>query len=197
MKFLAGIVLAVLIGAPAQGAQDQGTQSQATPPVAAPAQATAAPAIDPAKEADIRQLLDIAGTTALVDQLMDRTIQSLKPVMTNSLPAGNYRAQLIDLFFAKFRSKFDTKRLLDLAIARYNENFSDDEIKGLIAFYQTPLGHKVITVLPSMMAELQGDGQKMGQEIGRGSMMEVLQEHPELAQALQEAAARRGGAPNQ
>lgn len=192
MKFLAAVLLAAFIGASVQAAQNQAT------PLAPPStQATAGPAIDPAKEADIRRLLDLGGTTALVGQLMDRTMQSLKPVMTNSLPPGDYRAQLIDLFFDKFRSKFDTKRILDLAVARYNENFSDDEIKGMIEFYQTPLGHKVITVLPSLTAELQGDGQKMGQEIGRESMMEVLQEHPELRQALQEAAARRSDGPNQ
>ncbi|MGH9733289.1 MAG: DUF2059 domain-containing protein [Candidatus Acidiferrales bacterium] len=192
MKLFAAIMLAVLIGVPAQAAQNQ-TPSAVTPPT----HGTAAPAVDPAKEADIRRLLDLEGTTTLVDQMMDRTVQSLKPVMTNSLPAGDYRAQLIDLFFEKFRSKFDSKQLLDLTVARYNENFSDDEIKGLIDFYQTPLGRKVTTVLPSMMAELQGDGQKMGQEIGRESMMEVLQEHPELAQPLHEAAARQGGGSSQ
>lgn len=191
MRLLAAVALACLLGAPANA------QNQAPSVVTPPTRATAAPAIDPAKEADIRRLLDLAGTTTLVDQMMDRTVQSLKPVMTNSLPPGDYRAQLIDLFFEKFRSKFSTRALLDSAVARYNENFSDKEIKGLIEFYQTPLGRKVTAVLPSMMAELQGDGQKMGQEIGRESMIEVLQEHPELAQALHEAAARQGGGSSQ
>lgn len=191
MRLLAAAALACLLGAPAKA------QNQAQQVVTPPTRATAAPAIDPAKEADIRRLLDLAGTTTLVDQMMDRTVQSLKPVMTNSLPPGDYRVQLIDLFFEKFRSKFSTRALLDSAVGRYNENFSDEEIKGLIDFYQTPLGRKMTTVLPSMMAELQGDGQKMGQEIGRESMIEVLQEHPELAQALHEAAARQGGGSSQ
>lgn len=191
MRLLAAIALACLFTAPANA------QNQSMPTATPPVHATAAPAIDPAKEADIRRLLDLAGTTTLVNQMMDRTVQSLKPVMTNALPPGDYRTQLIDLFFEKFRSKFSTKTLLDSAVARYNENFSDEEIKGLIEFYQSPLGRKVTTVLPSMMAELQGDGQKMGQEIGRESMIEVLQEHPDLAQALHEAAARQGGGSSQ
>ena len=137
------------------------------------------------------------GTTTLIQGMMDRMVQSLKPIMANSLPPGDYRDQLLDLFFQKFRTKFATKQFIDLAVARYDENFSDAEIKGLIDFYQTPLGRKMTTVLPTLTAELQQDGQKYGQEIGRDSMVEVLAEHPELKQALEDAAARRAGGPNQ
>ena len=109
---------------------------------------------------------------------------------------GDYRDRLSELFFEKFRSKFDTKTLMDLAVARYDENFSDQEIKGLISFYETPLGRKVVTLLPKLTVELQQDGQRLGQQIGRDSMQEVLAEHPEMAQALQEAA-RHSVAPPQ
>jgi len=126
---------------------------------------------------------------------MNNMQQSLKPVLTNSLPPGEYRERLTDLFFEKFRSKFDTKRLLDLAVVRYDENFSDQEIKGLLEFYQTPLGRKVVTVLPKLSGELQQDGRQMGQQLGRESMVEVLSEHPDIAQELREAS-RRAAQPN-
>lgn len=200
MKFLgfAVVALATVIAAPVQAAQNQTAQNQAAPqPAVALTQSAAAPAIDPAKEADIRRLLDLVGTAAMVEQVVGRTEQSLNPVLANSLPPGDYRDRLIQLFFEKFNSKFTSQKILDLAVARYNENFSDEEIKGLVDFYQTPLGHKVATVLPTLMAELQQDGGTMGRELGRESMMEVLQEHPDLRQALQEAAARRSGAPTQ
>lgn len=200
MKFLgfAVVALATVIAAPVQAAQNQTAQNQAAPqPAVAPTQSAAAPAIDPAKEADIRRLLDLVGTAAMVEQVVGRTEQSLNPVLANSLPPGDYRDRLIQLFFEKFNSKFTSQKILDLAVARYNENFSDEEIKGLVGFYQTPLGHKVATVLPTLMAELQQDGGTMGRELGRESMMEVLQEHPDLRQALQEAAAHRSGAPTQ
>jgi hypothetical protein len=150
--------------------------------------------IDPAKEADIRRLLDLAGTAALVQQLMSSMEQNMKPVLANSLPQGDYREKLIDLFFEKFHSKFDAKKILDLAVVRYDENFSDSEIKGLIEFYQTPLGNKLITMLPKVTAELQQDGQKLGRDMGRDSMIEVLAEHPDIAKALQEASQNRAPA---
>jgi hypothetical protein len=140
--------------------------------------------IDPAKEADIRRLLDVMGAKAIVRQIMDGMEKNLKPMMVNSLPPGVYRDRLVELFFQKFQSKADTQQLLDLAVPGYDKYFSDEEIKGLIAFYQTPLGQKAMQVLPNLSLELQSQGSKWGQELGRQCMVEVLSEHPDLAQAL-------------
>ncbi|HEY6903098.1 MAG TPA: DUF2059 domain-containing protein [Candidatus Acidoferrales bacterium] len=183
MKALAAMVLFVM-GASLQAAQIQYQVGPVPPPAVAPA---ASAKIDPAKEADIRRLLEATGTTTLMQQVMDNMQKSLKPVLTNSFPPGEYREKLVDLFFEKFRSKLDTKRLVDLAVARYDEQFSDEDIKGLIAFYETPLGQKAVSALPKLTIELQQDGQSLGQQMGRESMIEVLAEHPELAKALQDA----------
>ena len=183
MKSFAAVVLFVM-GTSLQAGQNQYQVGPVPPPAAAPA----APAkIDPAKEADIRRLLEATGTTTLMQQVMDNMQKSLKPVLTNSFPPGEYREKLVDLFFEKFRSKLNTKRLVDLAVIRYDEQFSDEDIKGLISFYETPLGQKAVSALPKLTIELQQDGQTLGQQMGRESMIEVLAEHPELAKALQNA----------
>lgn len=184
MKAFAAMVLFVM-GTSLQAGQNQYQVGPVPPPAAAPAVQAK---IDPAKEADIRRLLEVTGTTTLMEQVMDNMQKSLKPVLTSSFPPGEYREQLVDLFFEKFRSKLDTKRLIDLAVVRYDEQFSDEDIKGLISFYGTPLGQKAVSVLPKLTIELQQDGQALGQKMGRDSMVEVLAEHPELAKALQNAA---------
>jgi hypothetical protein len=143
--------------------------------------------IDPAKTADIRRLLEVAGAKALVTQSMTGMEKNIRPMLLSSLPPGEYRDQLIDLFFAKFHSKLDTQKLLDMAVPAYDKYLSHEEIKGLLRFYETPLGQKALTVMPKLMGELQEAGQKWGGELGRTSMMEVLAEHPELAKALEEA----------
>src|SRR5262245_25632505 len=144
--------------------------------------------IDPAKEADIRKLLDLVGTKALVSQTIDSMSKSIKPLLTNSLPPGEYREKLVDLFFAKFTTKTNVDHLLDLAVPVYDKNFSHQEIRALIDFYQTPLGQKTITALPKVTAEMQEQGRKWGEELGKQCMLEVLAEHPELADALNAAA---------
>jgi uncharacterized protein len=144
--------------------------------------------IDPAKEADIRKLLELVGTKALVSQTMESMSKSIKPLLTNSLPPGDYREKLVDLFFAKFTAKADVQHLLDLAVPVYDKNFSQQEIRSLIGFYQTPLGQKAIATLPKVTAEMQEQGRKWGEDLGKQCMVEVLSEHPELADALNAAA---------
>jgi hypothetical protein len=55
-------------------------------------------------------------------------------------------------------------RLLDASARIYARHFSEDDLRGLVAFYKTPLGSKLIAQLPEvspecsqMSAELGGD----------------------------------------
>lgn len=107
-------------------------------------------------------------------------------MMIEALPAGDYREKLVDLFFEKFQSKFAAQQLIDLAVPSHDRYFTDEEIKDLIQFYQTPLGQKAITTLPQLTQEPRESGQKMGEKIGQDSMMEVLDEHPELKKQLED-----------
>jgi uncharacterized protein len=166
-------------------AQPAGQGQQNVPP---PVLSDAPLKIDPAKEADIRRLFELTGGKALATQVMDEMGKNLKPLLTNSLPPGQYREKLVDLFFVKFQSKIDMQQLLDLAVPIYDKHLSHPEVRGLIEFYQTPLGQKTLKVLPAMLSELQEAGRKWGSDLGRDSMKEVLAEHPDLAKDLEDAA---------
>jgi hypothetical protein len=148
--------------------------------------ATSAPA-DPAKAADIRKLMALVNTEEMAGGLMKAMTQEIRPIVINSLPPGDYREKLVDLFLEKFRSDADMKHLLELLAPIYDKYLSDDEIKGLIVFYQTPLGKKTLEVMPKVMAESQEEGRKWGEGMGRQAMQEVLAEHPDLARQLDEA----------
>jgi hypothetical protein len=162
-------------------APEQRTDQQQSAPAAQPQK------IDPAKAADIRQLLDVVGAKALMSQTMDTMADNIKPLLAKALPPGEYRERLIDLFFVKFKSKADPQQLLESIVLLYDKYLSAEEIKGLIQFYQTPLGQKTVTVIPKLMAESEEQGRKWGEELGRDSMLEVLTEHPELKKAMEDA----------
>jgi hypothetical protein len=139
------------------------------------------------KQADIRRLLALTGAASVAVQAMNEMEKSIRPLMTNSLPPGDYRDKLVDLFFEKFKSKQDPDKLVELIVPIYDKYYTADEIKGLIELYQTPLGKKMIAVLPKILAESQAAGGQWGQQLGRQCMMEVLAEHPELEQAVAQA----------
>jgi uncharacterized protein len=147
--------------------------------------------INPAKEADIRKLLELTGATTTMELTMQSMEKSIKPMLANSLPPGDYREKLITLFFEKFHSKMDLQKLVDLAVPLYDKYYTDEDIRGLIQFYQTPLGKKTVKALPNLMGELTEAGQKMGQDVARQSMMEVIAEHPEIEKAMEDAQAQK------
>jgi len=178
-KFAAALcVLCFILSAKSSNAQTSVT----------PSEGIGAHAIDPAKEADIRHLMEVVGTRKLMNDTLALSEQNMRPVLIHSLPPGDYRDRLVDLFFQKFHAKLNLDDMIAQAFIAYDKYLSDDDIKGLIQFYQTPLGQKTLTVLPKLTAELQGYGVKMGEKAGQDSMQEVLAEHPEFVTEIQEAA---------
>lgn len=172
------------------GASSQTPAAQPAPPAqtAAPA-AKPGTAIDSAKDAAIRKLFEVMGTKDAMRQVIASMSGTIRPVLESSLPRGEYRAQLIDLFFQRLQVKLRVDDLLELAIPIYDKYFSLEDIDGLTKFYQTPLGKKAISVLPQVLLEAQAAGKKLGQEMGRQSMIEVLDEHPDLKKSLEDAGA--------
>lgn len=184
MKTTAAVIAGVLFFAGHCVAQEDGSGTS----IAAAAAASRARVQDEqAKQADIRRLLQLTGAANLATQSMDGMEKSVKGLMSDSLPPGEYRDQLLDLFFQKFRSKRDTDQLIDLVVPIYDKYYTHDDIKALIAFYDTPVAQKMLAVLPKVLQESQTAGMKWGGDLGRQCMIEVLQEHPELARAMEEA----------
>ena len=182
--FAAAVLLGSLCAAQDLSGNDQDS-GQSVVAAANASKAQVALAAD--KQADIRRLLQLTGAGALVTQTMDEMEKNIRPLITGSLPPGDYRDKRVDLFFQKFHEKRDSRQLLELIVPIYDKYYTAEDIKGLIAFYQTPTGQKMITVLPKIMADSQAAGGQWGQELGRECMMEVLQEHPEMQQAIMQA----------
>src|SRR6266705_1281094 len=104
-------------------AQDQKPARPAPAQVAAaPAQAASgnsAPTIDPAKEAAIRKMFEVMGTSKMIQQVLAGKSSNMKHMLMSSLAAGDYREKLTDLFFEKFQSKLRVEQLLNLTVPIY------------------------------------------------------------------------------
>lgn len=149
--------------------------------------------IDPAKEADIHRLLEMTGAKNLVNQMMADMTNSIKPLLISSLPPGDYREKLVDLFFAKFRAQATGETMVDMAVPLYDKYLTHEEVKGLLQFYSKPLGQKATNVLPKLSAEMQQLGKEWGEKLGSNLMGEVLGENPELRAQLEQAAKQAQG----
>jgi hypothetical protein len=123
-------------------------------------------AIDPEKEKAIRRLLTMTGITKNSIQAMSQMIETQKRMNPN-IPAE---------FWDRFRKKLNENELAALSIPIYDKYFTIEDINGLIAFYETPIGQKSIATMPQVMQESMAAGQKWGQAVGEQVAREMQQE---------------------
>jgi hypothetical protein len=178
------IAILLLLGLPALGQAQAGAAAPRNDSNTVPVSANSK--VDPAKEADIRQLIQLTGADKLADQMMVSMETNLKPGLMNAFPPGEYREKLVTLFFEKIHSKAIVG-IQQITIPAYDKYFSDEEIREMTAFYLTPIGKKAVAVLPQLMNDVLQAAQSWSQQLGRESLQEVLQEHPDLKQAMEEA----------
>jgi hypothetical protein len=150
--------------------------------VAGLAQTSPQQKVDPAKAADIRHLLDLVGTKKLAEQMLSLSLEQLKSSLSKALPQNERSQKIMDGFLQKFQARFTGELLADHVIPIYDTYLSAEDIKGLIQFYESSLGQRVVKVLPQIARESQVTGAQLGQRIAQDVLQELQQEYPELRQ---------------
>ena len=115
------------------------------------AQGTAA-ASKNTKEAAIRRLLDVTGVARMGVQVMDTLIDSFR----KGSPAVPQQ------FWTEFRSEIRAQDVVDIVVPIYDRHFSEDEVRGVLAFYETPVGKRLLEKQPVIMQESMQAGQEWG-----------------------------------
>jgi hypothetical protein len=100
--------------------------------------------------------------------MMTGTMNSIRPLLTSSLPAGEYREKRVELFVKNFESKMDVGQLLTELLPVYDQYFATAEIEQLTQFYDPPLGKKYLAIAPHLLAAAQKNRQDLGRTIGSG-----------------------------
>ena len=145
--------------------------------------------LTPAKRQDIERLMNITGAKNIAKQFAAATsIQMFRALKASrpDIPDRAFQVMNQELL-AMFSEKMDAPGgLLDKMVPIYSKYFTDDEVKQLLAFYQTPLGAKSIRVLPQVVHESMQVGQQWGQELA-----------PEIQSRVVAALKREGILPQQ
>ena len=122
----------------------------------------------PASEDSIKQLLNVVqaqklldGTRAQLDSLMNKSIQQgLKgavPTASQQLAITNMKGRMLALI----QGELAWEKLEPLYVRLYQDSFSEEEITGMLAFYDTPAGQAVINKMPVLMQQTMLEMQKM------------------------------------
>jgi len=129
-------------------------------------QTQGAAAMDAEKRANIEALLKDTGMVTnmnrIIDLLVPQIIGNLKK--SNSEINHGIWNEFTDICTEEMKRSLP--ELEEPIIAIYDANFSADEIKQLVAFYQSPVGRKIVVQLPQLMQQSIAMGQSWGQQAG-------------------------------
>ena len=121
----------------------------------APALAGAATDIAPDKEADIEKLLEITGSLDMGQQMVDQ-IFAMQQNVQSAVPQE---------VWDEIRTELDMTRIRPVIVAIWARHFSHDDIRGLIEFYESPLGRKLVETQPAVMQESMAAGELWARQV--------------------------------
>lgn len=153
---------------------DTKAQDTKAPDTKAPVQAP--PAVsdfgNAAKRADIRKLLVLVGSEAVAKQQIGQMIGMMK----ESLP------QMPAQFWTELQKDLDIEALLAFSVDAYDRHMNHDDVKAMMAFFESPAGQRVSKAQPAIMQETSAAGMKWGQEVGEKAMRRVMEQQMQQQQ---------------
>ncbi len=169
-----------------QGASQNAVQASPQGPAAAQnssASPQAHSSIDPVKEADIRSLMELVGARDLVQDGANTAIEQSREKLLATVPNDDKGQAFVNAFVISYRKEFDLDEVTEQLVTIYDKHFTDDEIKGLLQFYGSPLGQKVAAEMPKIGRETQATVRAASTKAAKDALAEMKQESPEIGQS--------------
>jgi hypothetical protein len=141
----------------------------------------AARSIDPAKEADIRSLMELVGARDALQDFAAHGADQFRENLLASVPANDRGHQFVDAFIQDYKAKFNPDDATAQLVAIYDQHFTQDEIKGLLQFYGSPLGQKFASEMPKINAEMQAANRAFSTRIAKDVLKDLRKEYPGVA----------------
>ena len=112
------------------------------------------------KQADIKKLLNITGASKTGLRVFSQVIGMFQRAHSE-VPE-----QVWMEMFSEAESRVDDF-VTEMLVPIYARHLTHEDIQGLIAFYETPAGRKLLTVMPQMHQESRQAGEIWGREFAR------------------------------
>jgi hypothetical protein len=132
------------------------------------------------KEADIRSLVEMTGGKQLTAQLLQASLDQMRASLAQSLPPGEKSKKFSDAFIQKFQERFSLDVLMERLVPIYGKYLTAEDVKGLLKFYGSPLGQRMLQVQPQIAKEMQTIGFEMAKSVSTEVLNELKAEYPEF-----------------
>jgi len=133
--------------------------------------------IDAGKRADIRSLMEVVGAIDEVRQTTARQTEEFKNNLVAALPEQQ-REQVVTTLVTDYQKKFHADTVSEQIVAIYDKHFTEDEVKGLLEFYSSPLGRKFAAEMPKIAAEAQAANREEGTRTATAVVQQLREQTP-------------------
>jgi len=120
-------------------------------------------------EAQVRELMQVMNVPGQFT-VMNNQMAAMMGQQLPCVPASYWQTYI---------DKAGQEQLLTAMIPAYQHHFSADEVEGLIKFYKSSLGQKLVAQMPATMAEAAQSGQQWGRQ-RTADMFSALQKQGKL-----------------
>jgi hypothetical protein len=134
--------------------------------------------IDPAKEADIRSLMELVGARDTMQDFAAHGADQFRENLQASVPASDRGQQFVNAFIQGYKAKFNAEDATARLVAIYDQHFTQDDIKGLLQFYGSPLGQKFAAEMPKINGEMQVANRAFSTRIAKEVLKDLRKEYP-------------------
>jgi hypothetical protein len=100
---------------------------------------------------ELMQVMNVSGQFAAMNSQMTEMMSQQLPCVPSS-------------YWQNYIDKSGQEQLLTMMIPAYQHHFTAEEVDGLIKFYKSPLGQKLVAQMPATMAEAAQSGQQWGRQ---------------------------------
>lgn len=128
---------------------------------------------EPASEASVRRLLEVTQARALLQQVQQQAQGMMQGLAQQSLrgksPTPAQEAAITRMtarMVALIQEQLSWERQEPMYMRLYTQTFTEDEVAGMLAFYETPAGRATIEKMPLVLRQISQESQRSMAEMG-------------------------------
>ncbi len=115
------------------------------------------------KEGKVRELLTLMRVSDMSVQMLDGMMAAMRGAMP----------QVNEEFWTAFRAEVKTDEFINLLVPIYASNFEEADLDGLIQFYRSPVGKRLVEKQPLILQQSMAVGQKWGEQLAERAMQQL------------------------
>src|SRR5207247_9475320 len=95
------------------------------------------------------------GASDMIQEAANTSTEQYRQKLISLAPNDDKAQDSVNSYLAAFQKQYDTDAIADQLVAIYDKHYTDEEIKGMLQFFGSPLGHKVAAEMPKRSKDAQ------------------------------------------